>query len=241
LHELIVYDINHFMTTRINNDALPRIHHSGPPLLLPAVVYSVLVIAGAVTLGSTLAAPHDAAHQAAAYVASIETKLRWGSFFEFGSSIPLLIFVATTVSRLRFLRVRAAGEVMALSGGLAAAAMLMLSALSGWSLTRPGVADTDSTVRALQALSFAGGGPGFVVPYGIFIAGVSITAGLYRLIPRWLMILGLVVAAACELASLTLIVWNAAYFIPVGRFLGIFWMIAVALTLPTTISADPVS
>src|ERR1700692_623688 len=114
----------------MKTDTLPRVHHSRPPLLLPGVVYTVLVIAGAVTGGSTFTAPHDAAHQGAAYVASIDFKLRWGSFFEFGSSIPLLIFVATTVSRLRFLRVRAAGEVMALCGGLAAAAMLMLSALS---------------------------------------------------------------------------------------------------------------
>jgi hypothetical protein len=116
--------------------------------------------------------------------------------------------------------------------------MLMLSSLSGWSITRPGVGDTDSVVRALQALSFAGGGPGFVVPFGIFIAGVSVTAGLYRLIPRWLMILGIVVAVACELASLTLVIYNAAYFIPVGRFLGIVWMIAVAITLPESVAVD---
>jgi hypothetical protein len=222
----------------MNTDTLPRVHHSGPPLLLPAISYTVLVVAGAVTIGSAMSTPHDAAHQAAAYVAAIAGPQRLGSFFEFGSAIPLLVFVATIVSRLRFLRVRAAGEVIALSGGLGAAAMLMFSALSGWSLTRPGVGDTDSTVRALQALSFAGGGPGFVVPFGIFIAGVSVTAGLYRLIPRWLMILGIVVAVACELASFTLIVYNAAYFIPVGRFLGIVWMIAVSITLPDAITTD---
>jgi hypothetical protein len=220
----------------MHTDALPRVHHSGPPLLLPAVVYSILVVAGAATLGRSFGAPHDSAHQAADYVASVAGSLRLGSFFEFGSSIPLLVFVATVVSRLRFLRVRAAGEVIALSGGLAAAAMLLLSSLSIWSITRPGVADTDSVVCALQALGFAGGGPGFVVPFGIFTAGVSVTAGLYRLIPRWLMILGIVVAVACELASFTLVFWNAAYFIPVGRFLGIVWMIAVALTLPASVT-----
>jgi hypothetical protein len=205
------------------------------------VVYTVLVFAGIVFYLPTMSAPHDSAHPVAAYVAAIATSQRWGSFFEFGSAIPLLIFVATTVSRLRFLRVRAAGEVMALGGGLAAVAMLMLSALAGWSITRPGVGDSDSVVRALQALSFAGGGPGFVAPYGIFIAGVSVTAGLYRIIPRWLMILGLVVASACELASFTLATYNAAYFIPIGRFAGIIWMIAVALTLPSTIAADRAS
>jgi uncharacterized protein involved in cysteine biosynthesis len=90
-------------------------------------------------------------------------------------------------------------------------------------------------VSLLQALSFAGGGPGFVVPLGLFVAGVSITAGLHRLIPRWLMWLGVLIAIACELASLTLVVWNAAFFIPVGRFVGAIWMIAVAVTLPTSL------
>lgn len=226
------------MSTRANSESTPLLHHSGPPLLLPALSYTVLVIAGAATLGRTMTAPHDAAHQGAAYVAGISGTLGWGSFFEFGSAIPLLVFVATAISRLRFLRVRAAGEVIALAGGIGSAAMLMLSALSIWAITRPGVGDEDSVIRALQAMSFAGGGPGFVVPFGLFIAGVSLTAGLYRLIPRWIMVLGIVVAVACELASLTLPIWNAAYFIPVGRFLGIVWMIAVAATLPGSAPAS---
>jgi hypothetical protein len=46
--------------------------------------------------------------------------------------------------------------------------------------------------------------------------------------------LGVVVAVACELASLTLVVWNAAYFIPVGRFVSVVWMIGVAVTLPAS-------
>jgi hypothetical protein len=52
------------------------------------------------------------------------------------------------------------------------------------------------------------------------------------------MILGIVVAVACELASFTLPIGNAAYFIPVGRFLGIVWMITVAAVLPGTITAS---
>ena len=104
--------------------------------------------------------------------------------------------------------------------------MLMLSALSTWSLTRPGVADTAGAVHALQALGFIGGGPGFVVPLGLFLAGVSLTAGISRFVPRWVMWLGIVTAVACELASFTLVNFT---FIPVGRFISIIWMIAVSL------------
>jgi hypothetical protein len=149
--------------------------------------------------------------------------------------MPLCVFIATTVSRLRFLGVRAAGETIAFVGGSIAPAMLILSALCTWSLTRPGIAEEAGAVRALQAVGFAGGGPGFVVPLGLFFAGVSVTAGLSKLIPRWLMWLGLTVALACELASFTLLNFAAGYFIPVGRFISIIWMIGLALTIPTSL------
>jgi hypothetical protein len=49
--------------------------------------------------------------------------------------------------------------------------------------------------------------------------------------------LGIAVAIACELASLSLLNFKAAYFIPVGRFVSLVWMIGVSLTLPATISS----
>jgi hypothetical protein len=93
-------------------------------------------------------------------------------------------------------------------------------------------------VRALQALGFDGGGPGFVVPLGLFVAGISIPAGLFKLIPRWLMWLGIFVAIACELASLTLLNFTAGYLIPVGRFISILWMIGISLKLPASIPSN---
>lgn len=216
----------------------PQITHQGPPLLLPALTYTALVLGGALTLSAAFGIPHDSGTQAAAYMTAHGTKIQWGSLSEFGSAIPLGIFIATVTSRLRFLRVKAAGVMIALVGGFGAMAMLLLSSLSTWSLTRPGIVTADGAVRTLQALAFAGGGPGFVVPLGIFVAGVSVTAGLYRIIPRWLMVLGLVIAVACELACFTLVYWNAAYFIPFGRFVSIVWMIGIALTLPRKITAE---
>jgi hypothetical protein len=210
-------------------------HHAGPPLLLPALVYVGLMLAGAFKLSAAFAIPRDSAEAAVAYVAKYGWSIQLGSFFELGSAIPFGVFVATTVSRLRFLGVRAAGESIAFLGGIGVTMMLVLSALASWSVTRPGVAETTGAVHVLQAISFAGGGPGFAVLLGLFLAGVSITAGRYRLMPRWLMWLGIAVAVACELASLTLLNFKAAYFIPVGRFLSIVWMIGVSLTLPVSI------
>jgi hypothetical protein len=215
----------------------PSIRHSGPPLLLPALVYTVLLLGGAFTLSAAFRIPHDSAPSAVAYIARMTRPLSWGSLCEFGSAIPLAVFVATAVSRLHFLRVRAAGVTIALTGGVLAVAMLLLSGLATWSLTRPGIAAADGAVRTLQALAFAAGGPGFVVPLGLFVAGVSVTAGLYRLVPRWIMVLGLVVALGCELASFTVVFWIASWCIPFGRFLSVVWMMAVAICLPTRVSA----
>jgi hypothetical protein len=92
-------------------------------------------------------------------------------------------------------------------------------------------------VRALQALDFAAAGPAFAVTLGFFIGGVSIAAGPCKAIPRWLMWAGILLAVACEMAALTLLNFKAGYFIPVGRFVSIAWMIGVALTLRADIGS----
>ena len=212
--------------------------HPGPNLLFLTLIYAGFMLAGGSKLIAAFRFPHDSAEKAIAYLAQNGWSIQWGSFCELASAIPLGIFTATTVSRLRFLGVRAAGESIAFLGGIGVTVMLILSALASWSLTRPGVAETTGAVPALQAISFAGGGPGFAVFLGLFIAGVSVTAGLYGLMPRWLMGLGIVVASACELASLCLLNFKAAYFIPVGRFLSIVWMIGVSLTLPSSVTSS---
>jgi hypothetical protein len=218
------------------NNSVTR--HPGPNLLFLTLVYTGFMLAGGAKLVAAFRFPHDSAEKTIAYLAQNGWSIQWGSFCELASAIPLGIFMVTTVSRLRFLGVRAAGESIALLGGIGVTVMLILSALASWSLTRPGVAETTGAVPALQAISFAGGGPGFAVLLGLFLAGVSIPAGLYKLIPRWLMGLGIVVAIACELASLTLLNFKAGYFIPVGRFGSIVWMIGVSLTLPSSVTSS---
>jgi hypothetical protein len=71
-----------------------------------------------------------------------------------------------------------------------------------------------------------------LVLLGFFVAGVSLAAGLHKSLPRWLMWFGIVIGIACELAAFTVLNFTAGYFIPVGRFVSIVWMIGVSLTLP---------
>lgn len=206
--------------------------HAGPSLLALTVVYCALMILGGSNVSVAFHVPHDSV-SSVAFVAQHSWSIRWGSFCEFASAIPLGLFMAATISRLRFLGIRSAGEQIAALGGIATPMMLIGSALATWSLTRPGVAAAPGAVEALQSIGFDGGGPGFAVFLGLFVAGVSVSAGICKIIPRWLTGLGMAVAVAGELSSLTLLNFTAGYFIPVARFLSIFWMIGLALKLPS--------
>lgn len=210
---------------------MPLQRHAGPSLLVLTLVYIALLLAGGSKVSVAFHVPHDSA-AAVAFVTLNSWAIRWGSFFEFDSAIPLGIFMAVSISRLRFLGIRAAGEQIAVLGGIATPMMLAGSAMATWSLTRPGVAAAPGAVEALQSLGFDGGGPGFAVFLGLFLAGVSVSAGMSKSIPRWLMWLGIVIAAAGELSSFTLVNFTAGYFIPVTRFLSIVWMFGLAWKLP---------
>lgn len=206
-------------------------------LLTLIIAYVSLMKVGGSNVRTAFRVPHDAA-LASDFVAQHSWEIRWGSFAEFGSAISLGIFIAVCVSRLRLLGIRSPDEQIATLGGIATPIMLAGSAMATWSLTRPGVAAAPGAVQVLQSIGFDGGGPGFAVFFGLFIGGVSIAAGLHKMIPRWLMWLGIVVATAGELSLLTLLNFTAGYFIPVLRFLSIVWMLGLAWKLPPVLPIE---
>jgi hypothetical protein len=70
---------------------------------------------------------------------------------------------------------------------------------------------------------------------GLFIAGVSVSAGFMNLLPKWVIVLGMVLAAAGELSWLHLAFFPKLLFlIPLVRFPGFIWLIAVGFLLPKT-------
>jgi hypothetical protein len=89
-------------------------------------------------------------------------------------------------------------------------------------------------VHALAFLSFAAGGPGYVVGLGLLIAGIAVPAFILRLVPRWLAGTGLALAVLAELTWLSLLLEPVQYLLPVGRFLGGLWLIAAGFTLPSS-------
>jgi hypothetical protein len=160
------------------------------------------------------------------------------AFFHFGAAIALGIFTATVVSQLRFLGARVAGTYIALFGGLATALNIGASASVLWVMARPGIAQDATLVQALYYLQYVFGGPGFSVPLGLLMAGVSIPAGFMKLLPKWLVVFGLVLAVCGELSWLNLIFPKTLFLIPLTRFPGFVWLIATGFLLPKKIIAD---
>jgi hypothetical protein len=104
-----------------------------------------------------------------------------------------------------------------------------------WAMVHPGVAQDPTLTTALYYLSYAFGGPGFSVPMGLLIAGVCIPAGFMKLLPNWIIGLGLVLAIAGELSWFNLVFPQALFLIPLVRFPGFVWLIAAGFALPKTV------
>ena len=99
-------------------------------------------------------------------------------------------------------------------------------------MTQPGIAQDATVVRAFNYLAQAFGGPGYAVPIGLLMAGVSATAGLNKLLPQWIVILGLLLAVAGELSWVTMLTARAGFLVPLTRFTGFIWMIGAGFLLP---------
>jgi hypothetical protein len=214
----------------------PRVAQGGPPLGVLGIVFTALFLIGLVLAtalaGRTYPSPFGADDVILRYFADQHTAVRVSGFFQFAAAVPLGIYAATASARLHNLGVRAPGATIALVGGVVAAATQAASGLVTWVLAQPSVTGDGPLVRALNYLGFALGGPATVVFLGLLLAGIAVPGLLVGLIPRRLAFAGLVLAAIAELSTLTLLWDGAAFLLPVARFVGFAWLIAVGFLLP---------
>ena len=210
--------------------------HHGPHPGIVAIVFvslfvSSLIVLGVLSKGTFYPRPDWPENLVKDYFNQFGPVVCVISFLQFGAAIPLGIFTATVTSRLKFLGINAAGATIAMFGGFASSVFLAVSALTGWLLSQPAIATAGNPIRAFQLFGFATGGVGHVTALGLLMAGVSVTCGFARLIPRWLVWLGIITAAFAELSSLSLVFPNLTFLIPLGRFPGFIWMTGVGFTL----------
>jgi hypothetical protein len=241
LHRIVLarpnYSYYEQFMTGTNQAITVDVGHRGPNPGIVAAVFMAVFIAGLIPVtllaGDThFPAPQQPAEEIIAYFRDHPDKVRLCAFLQFGSAVPLGIFTATMVSRLRFHGIKAAGTHIALFGGIAATMAVSIAAMVCWVLAQPGIAEETTVTRALHYLTFAVGGPGYSVPLGLLIAGISVTGAFAKLLPKWLVIFGLILGAAGVLSTLSLIIPQALFLIPLTRFPGFVWLIAAGFTLP---------
>ena len=210
--------------------------HMGPPLILLACIHAGLFVGGLIACflltGKAFILPFSPAETTVDFYRLNGDAVRIQSFFLFGSSIPLGLYTATVVSRLNYLGVRAAGVTIALYGGFGTSFFLALAGLLQWVLSHPELATSTEVIRALQDVVSITGGPAHTTLLGLLLAGVAVPSLFMGLLPRWLSIFGLVLAAFGEMSSLSLILPQAMIFIPLARFPGFGWLVLCGAYLP---------
>jgi len=227
-------------TLNATTTPVPIARHRGPHLGALAVVYTVLFLAGLYPV-TTLASkthwpgPWEPANVIVSYFQTHAGEVLACLSLQFGAAIALGIFTATAVSRLQFLGARAAGVWIALFGGFLTVFNGMASAFTSWTMIHPAVVGSPSVLLGLYYLSFALGGPGFSIPMGLLIAGISVPSYFMKLLPNWLVVFGMILAVAGELSWLHLFLPQALFLIPLVRFPGFVWLIATGFVLPTAI------
>ncbi|HTW82221.1 MAG TPA: hypothetical protein VME23_21930 [Terracidiphilus sp.] len=215
----------------------PAVHRGPHPGIL-ALLYTVLFCVGLYPVTNLYKEPYwpppwESAAVIVNYFQHYGARVIICLTLQLGAWVCFGIFTATVVSRLHFLGARAAGTYIALFGGFLVVADSFAGTMAMWTLLRPGVNENGTLVLALNYFSYGLGGPGFSVPMGLLLAGVSVTAAFMKLLPKWVIVLGLVLAAAGELSWLHLAVFpHLLFLIPLVRFPGFVWVIAVGFLLP---------
>ncbi|WP_181034219.1 hypothetical protein [Arthrobacter sp. GMC3] len=230
------------MSSETFSPAAGRRKAGGPhPGILAAVSLGLfllsLVLGAAMTGGQVFVSPFAKAADVARFYQENASAIRVTGMLQFGSAVPLGIFAATVYARQLRLGVRVPGPAIGYFGGIAASVFLMLSGLVTWILGQPSVSANVPVTQALAFLGFAAGGVGFVVGLGLLVAGLAVPAFILRFVPRWLAWTGLVLAALSELSFLSLAIEPLQFLLPIGRFGGMLWLVAVGFLLPVTRAA----
>lgn len=218
--------------------------HPGPPLGVLATIFMVLFNLGLYFVisfspeAAHFPGPWEPADVITTYFQGHSRDVLLCALFQFGAAVPLGLFTASVFSRLRFLGVKAAGASIALFGGFATAIGLLISSSILWVMAYPGIAQEAGVLRALYYLTFAIGGVGYSVPLGLLMAGIAVTTGMSRLLPKGIVIPGILIAIVGELSWISMIFPKALFLIPLTRFPAFLWLIAVGFMLPKKREAD---
>jgi hypothetical protein len=170
--------------------------------------------------------PGSPASEVAAFYAANPTAVGLTAGLQVVSVACFAVFVAALASALR-----AAGAAwLPPVGYLSAAAMVVSSALSGTLATIASSAG-DTTVTVLRQASFYAGGVANVVLLGVFVFGSALVLGRERLFGKPTRWFGFVAGTLATLSVLSLAIYYANAFLPVGRVLSMVWAVVAGVVV----------
>lgn len=192
-----------------------------------------LVVAGALGPSGTVT-PYSSDAEVQAYrlkdPTTLEHLFRILGLLQGLSALALLAFVPRlTAFVCRYGGDARAGVVRALA--TVAGALLLLSASTSWVLAQIGSRAELSTYRAVSDLSFITGAGPAIAALGVAVFLVSATGRASRALPAWVAWSGMVIGVASVLSMSSLVAEGGSVFVPVGRFLGFVWFVALSVLL----------
>lgn len=223
------------MISSMTDSSSHRSRSGGPPLGPLAIVTFALTVAGVLVLllgTDSGPAPFAPASQLSEWYAAHTVAVRIAATLQFGAAVPLGILAASVYARQLRLGVRVPGPVIGLYGGIAASVLLMISALASWAIVAGPEPADPGVAAALARFAFALGGVGYAGGLGLLIAGIAVPALILRFTPRWFALVGLLIALIGEISFLALVLDPLQFLLPIVRFGGGIWLIAMAFLLP---------
>jgi len=234
----------------MQNTPLPPKHaieqHFGLHLGFVAIVYVLFKIASVVPVSAFgmpfgvqrpffpgLNAPIE---RVAAYFGTHSHEVLISAFLQFGTAIPFGIFTAGVVCRLWPLGNSPISGAIALVGGFMAAVDEAVSGAILWVMGHSVISQVPVLTQTFHYLAVVFGGPGFTMPQGLLMAGISLPCASMKLLPRWMVALGVFLAVVGELSWFSMIFPRAGILIPVARWPGFLWLIAVGFSLQKRLS-----
>lgn len=205
---------------------------------LSGVLYVLFFVAGLVVAGvsgpSGTVTPYSSDAEVQAYrlkdPAALENLFRALGLLQGLSALALLVFVPSLTGFVRRYGSDArAGVVRALA--TVAGALLLLSASTGWVLAQIGSTAELSTYRAVSDLSFITGAGPAIATLGVAVFLVAATGRARHALPAWVTWSGMVIGVAGVLSMSSLVAAGGSVFIPIGRFLGFVWFVALSVLL----------
>ncbi|WP_037361012.1 hypothetical protein [Amycolatopsis orientalis] len=182
--------------------------------------------------GASLVTPYSTNADLARYLAIAgHGTVPVAAFCQAISALALLVFAGCAADYVHRIG-HAASATLTRTSGTVAAAFLLLSASVQWILSLPNTGDAPSVYRAVLDLSFITGAAAQVTTTGILIGAIAAATRTAGRLPSWLNWLGLTAAALSVLSVLSLLFKDATPLLPLGRYLGMAWFLALAVLLP---------